>query len=342
MKRFASLLLIFTLLLSLLTGCGTDEITETDTSQSTSDTQTVSHDTQIDISEPESPISDFEYAENDGGGMTITKYIGTEENVVIPKKINSVAVTRIGENSFKESSIVTLVIPDSVTTILDYAFQKCEKLTTIKFSIGLKGIGRNAFYKCTSLKSVNLSTDTMSKILEAAFGGCTALNEVILGENITYIGDEAFMRCSSLTNINMPKNLVEIGQSAFAECSSIQSVTIPKTLTTWGLYSFMACSSLSQITFEDGLKTIGNYYAFAGCAVVTLTIPASVDKIADFSFTAEYDKLATVIFQGNAPSLERSGKPFGDSTSLLIHYNSNMSGWDTTILSNIYRLSTSN
>jgi len=68
-------------------------------------------------------------------------------------------------------------IPNSVTSIGDYAFYDCASLTSVIIGSGVTSIGAGAFY------------------------GCTSLTSVIIGSGVTSIGDYAFYDCASLTSI---------------------------------------------------------------------------------------------------------------------------------------------
>lgn len=66
---------------------------------------------------------DYEYTVLDDGTVEITKYNGTATELVIPSEIDSMSVTSIGDSAFEENGTITnITIPDSVTTIGNYAF----------------------------------------------------------------------------------------------------------------------------------------------------------------------------------------------------------------------------
>ena len=109
-------------------------------------------------------------------------------------------------------------------------------------------------------------------------------------------------------------------------------INIPQTLTNWGSFTFMNTYSLTSITFENGLKAIGEK-AFTNCMSINeITLPASVKAIKDYAF-ANCVNLCEVVFLGDAPN-ELGDKVFGEpaSNDAFIYYDSNTSGWDTTLL----------
>lgn len=58
----------------------------------------------------------------------------TDTNVIIPSQYNSLPVTRISYQAFNYcNSLTSIVIPDSVTAIDDYAFMACSSLTNVYY-----------------------------------------------------------------------------------------------------------------------------------------------------------------------------------------------------------------
>jgi len=100
-----------------------------------------------------------------------------------------------------------VVIPEGVTKIGDYAFYRCNSLTSINIPDSVTKIGDYAFYRCNSLTSINIP------------------------DSVTKIGDYAFYRCNSLTSINIPDSVKKIGNSVFRGCSGLTSIVIPDSVT---------------------------------------------------------------------------------------------------------------
>lgn len=123
-------------------------------------------------------------------------------------------------------------------------FEFCTKLETVNFTSngGIKRL-KGVFYRCESLKSVNIPS-TVERIDGNCFAYCYALPSIELPESLTYIGDTTFMRCHSLTSITIPMNVTYIGQLAFMECTRLESIyveaTTPPTLDTGGTYDGQA------------------------------------------------------------------------------------------------------
>jgi len=82
---------------------------------------------------------------NNGKGVEITGYTGSSLEVRIPPQIQKLPVTVIGEDAFREKNIVSVTIPNSVTSIGIYAFAGCWSLTSVTIGNGVTSIGESAF-----------------------------------------------------------------------------------------------------------------------------------------------------------------------------------------------------
>lgn len=128
---------------------------------------------------------------------------------------------------------------------------------------GVKSIGEDAFYGCSSLTSITIP-ECVKSIGDYAFSGCSSLTSITIPEGVTIIGDWAFEDCSSLTSITIPESVTSIGRYAFYDCSSLTSITIPESVTSIGDSAFSGCRSLTSITIPESVTSIG-WYAFCGC-----------------------------------------------------------------------------
>lgn len=164
----------------------------------------------------------------------------------------------VGERSasgeFIPCPITSVVIPNSVKTIGEYAFADCLNLTSVTLSAGLEEIGDFAFVTC-AFTSINLP-NTLEKI------GCGAF------------------RNSLLKSINLPSSLTEIGYNAFYG-SALESVVIPGSVKTIPDGAFSECSRLKSITIESGVETIQKN-AISG-SFASIEIPATVKYLGEIS-----------------------------------------------------------
>lgn len=109
-----------------------------------------------------------------------TKYSGTVliPSMVFEKGINyQYSVTRIGIRAFKDCyNLMTVSIPNSVSTIDDYAFEN-SSLTSIVIPNSVSRIGRDAFSECHKLTAITLPS-SITNIGKNAFGKCENLLQV--------------------------------------------------------------------------------------------------------------------------------------------------------------------
>ena len=177
-----------------------------------------------------------------------------------------------------DQEIKDLVIPNSVTSIGNYAFEDCSSLTSVTIPNSVTSIGEEAFAGCSSLTSVTIP-NSVTSIGEEAFADCSSLTSITIPNSVTSIGNYAFADCSSLTSVTIPNSVTSIGSSAFAGCYSLTSVTIGESVTSIGSSAFAGCSSLTSITIPNSVTSIG-LAAFASCTSLTsVTIGNSVTSI---------------------------------------------------------------
>jgi hypothetical protein len=216
------------------------------------------------------------------------------------------------------SSIVAVVIGDSVTGIGDWAFAYCTNLPSVRVPKWVAAIGTGAFEACSSLLSIDVDSNNMrysSKdgilytkrqdtllccpagktgaieipdavivIWNRAFYQCRGLISVTLPNSVTVIGNCAFDYCTNLTFINIPDSVIAIGDTAFRGCSKLTSVNIPNSVTTIGESAFKDCSSLTSANIPDLVTTI-EYNTFNGCYnLIDVSLGKSVSIIRDCAF----------------------------------------------------------
>ena len=92
------------------------------------------------------------------------------------------------------------VIPSSVTSIGNYAFEDCSNLTSIEIPSSVISIGNYAFISCSSLTSIEIP-EGVTSIGEYAFSHCSSLTSIEISSSVTSIGNGAFLYCDNLTII---------------------------------------------------------------------------------------------------------------------------------------------
>lgn len=102
---------------------------------------------------------------------TITSYTGSDEEVIIPNYINDQKIEKIATNAFKNSTIKTVYIPDSVVEIDEYSFLDCKSLNTIYMSDNILNITDTSFAGCVNLKTVYLNAIFAPRYTDSFWGG---------------------------------------------------------------------------------------------------------------------------------------------------------------------------
>ena len=170
-----------------------------------------------------------------------------------------------------------VVIPDSVTSIVDGAFICCSSLRSISIPDSVTSIRKDAFSGCSNLRSISIP-DSVIYIRDSAFSGCSSLKSISIPDGVTSIGDSAFSWCSSLRSISIPDSVTSIGDSAFSWCRSLRSISIPDSVTSIGDRAFSNCRSLTSISIPAYVTSIGRF-AFSGCiSLKNFTCPSSFAK----------------------------------------------------------------
>ena len=163
----------------------------------------------------------------------------------------------IGATFMQCNAISEVNIPNTVTTINNFAFSYCGRLTNITIPSSVTTIGQEAFCACSGLTSI-IIPDSVTTIGNNAFGYCDRLTSITIGNNVTTIGEYAFQRCISLTSVTIPDSVTSIGNWAFSGCTSLTNITIPNSVTSIGNHVFYNCQNLESITFEDVTKITFN------------------------------------------------------------------------------------
>ena len=195
------------------------------------------------------------------------------------------SVTSIGDYAFCGcTGLTSITIPTSVTSIGDYAFCGCTCLTSITIPTSVTSIGDYAFSNCTGLTSIDIP-NSITSIVNRMFYGCTGLTSITIPNNITSIGGGAFSGCTGLTSITIPNSVTSIGGSAFYGCTGLTSITLPDSIGgAIGSQTFMNCTGLTSITLPKGVTSIGEW-AFCGCSGLTFVpIPTGVTSIGNQAF----------------------------------------------------------
>ncbi len=220
----------------------------------------------------ESPQDDFEFAPFEDG-VSVTKYTGQDETVVVPWALDGKLVRAVSRYAFDEAGfIANLILPDVLTTLEDNAFRDANIASITLPSTPFAFQGDPLSYCQARLVLADdhpqyrmvdgvLYTKDMSRLVRYPNSDTRAAFEVPWG--VRSIGHSAFASNAFITSVSLSDTVTDIGESAFQSCHMLQSVRLPASLTGIGDMAFDSCSRLKLLVLPDSLATIGSM-AFTG------------------------------------------------------------------------------
>ena len=262
---------------------------------------------------------------NEEGVLTSVEGISEINNeVVIPSRVNNIDVIEIGDEVFANNLFIKklvipesvkslgnkmcygaknleeVVLPNNITVIPDYAFEKCSSLTNINIPTSLVQIRANAFSQ-TALKEF-IAPESLKEIWLYAFKDAKELTKVEL-KNVTEIGDMVFENCEKLESIVIPETLEEIGASVFGGCSSIQDIDLPNKPLTLDHNTFYGSAYYEDISnWENGVLYVDNYL---------LAINSDFLNVTEYEVKEGTIAIANNAFLNNAKNLTKITLPEG-------------------------------
>lgn len=184
----------------------------------------------------------------------------------------------IGDNVFANTKLNLINLP-LVKTIGEAAFKNATLNDPNLDLNNLLTIGDSAFYK-TNIETVTINT---ASIANNAFGECTNLTKVTLGEKVTTIGDGTFQQATKLTTINF-NNVKSLGNYAFKDCTSFNTDISNTKLENIGDGAFYNTPNYKlNITIPPKVTTI-NYATFYGSGIISVNLN-NVTKINSEAFS---------------------------------------------------------
>ena len=197
-------------------------------------------------------VGDYSFYKQ-GGEYILYRYNGPDKKLILPGLVDGGHTYKIGREVFKNTGIVSVIIPESVTAIGNYAFYSCSNLTNVIIPKGVTAIDDAAFFNCKNLISVVIP-GSVETIGASAFGSCSSLTSVVIPESVTVIGKYSFSDCQNLTSVvigGIGESVSTIDEYAFGGCSNLTSVVIGENVSTIGAYAFNGCSKLTSVEFKN-------------------------------------------------------------------------------------------
>ena len=243
----------------------------------------------------------------------------------------------IPKNALNEkSSLLRIVLPDTLNAIGELAFRSCVNLTgSIIIPEGVTEIGCSAFMWCTALTGSLSLPSTLQYIggggavdRGGAFWDCHFSCELKLPNNLKYIGHNAFSGNDGYYgNLILPENLEFIGDGAFANARNITgNLTIPQGVSYISQYAFQNTGLNGTLQLHDGITGIqpGAFIgsplkgelvlpknltslgasAFEGCDFSgELKLPKDIASIGNNAFAGNWRLMGTIEFPEGLQSI---------------------------------------
>jgi hypothetical protein len=249
--------------------------------------------------------------------------------------------------SINNSKYVSLNLSGStITAIPDDAFDNSDNssvlsgtLTGIILPDSVTSIGQFAFANCNNLSGIIIIPDSVTDIGQYAFSGCGFLDNVTIGNNVTSIGDFAFANCT-LTRVSIPDSVTNMGGGVFFNCKRLTDVIIGNGVTSiidgnreGGLLgrsvisgTFQGCNNLTSVTIGNNVTNI-EYFTFWDCtSLASITIPDKVTNIDDGVFIDCSNLTAINVNVDNTAYSSDNGILYNKTKTLLVRYPKGKTG----------------
>ena len=180
-------------------------------------------------------VGNLTYVILEDGTAEITKYTGTESEIIIPDTLKGALVTSIGPKAFRRN-YTTLSIPASIKNIDGTALSMFERVfidPDNQYFTSEDGIvfdkAKKTLLHCHIPDKVYQVPDGIETIGKCAFA-YSSLEYINLPDSVTTISDKAFTGCQKLKTVSLPATLKTIGDYAFSDCWSMQTIDLPDNL----------------------------------------------------------------------------------------------------------------
>lgn len=207
--------------------------------------------------------------------------------VAVPEKVSyngkDYRIVKIGVKAFcAGDKIESVILPSSVKTISEFAFEGCTSLKSIVFPGSQVKIGEGAFWNCTKIDDITFGSDWTEVDFED-FKWSTALKDVKIPakvrkishlrvikslENINidaknsafasvdgvlYSGNKSILYTCPVahkTDVIVPEGTKSILRGAFLECKLVEAVELPSSIEEISFTDFAPLASLKSLTMK--------------------------------------------------------------------------------------------
>jgi BspA type Leucine rich repeat region (6 copies) len=254
-------------------------------------------------------------------------------------------------------------VPGTVVSVVSAAFEYATGVTSVTMGSAVTNIGYAAFYDCSALTSIDVNStntyysttnsvlfdkaksvliqypsglpgtyvvpNTVSNIIDGAFGDAAGLTSAVISDNVTNISFETFYSCINLSSVVLGAKVATIQQAAFFFCPALKSIIFPASLKSLGFEAFGGCQNLTNACFEGNQPTDGGSVFYFDTSLTQILYVNGAT-----GWSATYDGIATAPCPtcGGVPptlTIAKSG------TNVLVTWPSTFPGYTLQVTTNM-------
>lgn len=159
------------------------------------------------------------------GTLTVSTADKNAAEINVPEKLDNKKVTKLSKSAFKMFKAETIVLPETLESISDYAFAFCKNLKSVNIPSKVKKIGQNSFTACESLKTITLP-EGLKSIGVFAFNG-SGLEKITIPKSVKSIQSFAFAECEGLKEVTITGDSTQLDDKAFTSSDNV-TIIAPK------------------------------------------------------------------------------------------------------------------
>jgi hypothetical protein len=195
-------------------------------------------------------------------------------------------------------TVISYIIPNSVTTIGHGSFAGCSCLTSVTIHDKVTKIGFLAFVMCTKLTLINIAPENSNYTSENGVlfdknkttlmcypAGKTETSYVI-SNSVNSIEVDAFASNWYLISVVIPNSVATIKEGTFEGCINMASVTIGENVTSIEKMAFAACVGLNLIINHNPVPVVINSNVFLGVNQSQCALKVPINSVSAYKEAA--------------------------------------------------------
>lgn len=241
-------LVLLTLVLLLASSCSSSEIEGISADEISEQAQDSSYVMNVADSDNVAVSGDFEYVV-ENGYVKITGCLDYGKSIIIPAEINGLQVKVLGSESFyQHKEMVSVQLPDGLTTIEGAPFYRCYSLKKIYIPATVNEICDEAFFRCSSLTEI--SVDSKNEYYVSVDG-------VLYNKDMTVL--VGYPEGREAENFVIPDSVKSVEGAFGYHCKYLRKITMSSNLTNLPSYNMFVFPDDITLVVEKG--SIAEKYA---------------------------------------------------------------------------------